>query len=77
MTIHYQCRHCQTKVGQLEGRHTSEQLGLHHLTEEERASMVTYNDSGDMTIHVICEDCHEAYIRNPNLYELDVTSHIQ
>ncbi|WP_100405936.1 anti-sigma-F factor Fin family protein [Bacillus solitudinis] len=71
MAIHYQCRHCGTKVGQLVEPIDSNTLGFHHLNAEERTSMINYQDNGDIEVQVICDDCHEALTRNPNFYELD------
>lgn len=76
MTVHYYCRHCQTGMGTIEesGLHASE-LGIHKLTEEERQEMVTYQNNGDIHIRAICEDCHEALSRNPDLHQYDHLIH--
>lgn len=71
MAIHYQCRHCKTKLGEIKHQVDSGSLGFDQLTSEERTDMVTYHSSGDIQVDAICEDCHEALMRNPNLYELD------
>ncbi|RLQ91684.1 anti-sigma-F factor Fin family protein [Falsibacillus albus] len=72
MAIHYICRHCGTRIGSLNklSVHT-EQLGLHKLSDIERQEMVSYEDSGDIQITSICEDCQEALERNPGLHEYD------
>ncbi|MCL7749269.1 anti-sigma-F factor Fin family protein [Halalkalibacter alkaliphilus] len=71
MTIHYQCRHCKTNLGAIDQQMQSESLGFNHLTNDERTDMVSYHSNGDMHVNAICEDCHEALTRNPDLYELD------
>ncbi|WP_332697251.1 anti-sigma-F factor Fin family protein [Halalkalibacter lacteus] len=72
MVIHYQCRHCKTKLGSLEQQQAhSESLGFNQLTSLERENMLSYNENGDIQVHSICEDCHEALTRNPDLYQLD------
>ena len=72
MTIHYKCRHCQKKVGQLkEQQLSSDSLGFADLSSEDRAEMLSYEANGDIHVNVICEDCHETLIRNPDFYELD------
>lgn len=70
MTIHYHCRHCGTKLGSIDKTSIhSETLGLHKLTEQERREMVAYDPSGDIHITSICEDCQEAFERNPDYYQ--------
>lgn len=71
MAIHYKCRHCQTELGAIDQQVSADMLGFDHLTSAERTDMVTYKENGDIHVNVICEDCHEALIRNPKFYELD------
>ncbi|WP_062051232.1 anti-sigma-F factor Fin family protein [Bacillus sp. JCM 19034] len=71
MAIHYQCRHCQAKVGTIEESIDAQRLGFNTLTSHERTEMVSYLDNGDIHVKVICDDCHEALLRNPDLYEVD------
>ncbi|WP_088105935.1 anti-sigma-F factor Fin family protein [Halalkalibacter urbisdiaboli] len=71
MSIHYKCRHCGTSVGQLTEHVDADALGFHHLDNEERTDMVSYEANGDIHVKVICEDCHEALTRNPEFYELE------
>jgi hypothetical protein len=70
MAIHYQCRHCGVEIGELEDRSVaSEQLGFHHLTNDERKEMIHYEQNGEMTVKTICEDCQEALERNPEFHQ--------
>lgn len=70
MAILYRCRHCGTAVGQLEDSAVhSEQLGFHHLTNDERKEMIQYEQNGDITVKTICEDCQEALERNPEFHQ--------
>ncbi|GAE36570.1 anti-sigma-F factor Fin family protein [Halalkalibacter akibai] len=71
MAIHYQCRHCKTKLGEIDQQVESNALGFDQLSSSERTDMVTYASNGDIHVEAICEDCHEALMRNPDLYELD------
>lgn len=74
--VHYYCRHCSAHIGSLnETSIHSEQLGLHKLTDEERKEMVSYGVDGDLNIKAICEDCHEALARNPDLHQYDYLIH--
>ncbi len=76
MTIHYNCRHCGVNVGSLQQTSVqSEKLGINKLTEEERLSMVNYQDNGDIHIKTICEDCQESLERNPDYHSLDYIIH--
>ncbi|GAE31749.1 anti-sigma-F factor Fin family protein [Halalkalibacter sp. AB-rgal2] len=72
MAIHYQCRHCHAKVGTIEHSIHANVLGFDMLTSTERTEMVSYLENGDIHVKVICEDCHEALIRNPDLHEVDI-----
>ncbi|HJV16996.1 MAG TPA: anti-sigma-F factor Fin family protein [Bacillales bacterium] len=70
MTIHYHCHHCGMKIGSIEKTSVhSESLGLHKLTDQERHDMITYDNSGDIFITSICEDCQEAFERNPEYHQ--------
>jgi hypothetical protein len=68
MSIKYICRHCHTKIGELDERQASESLlGFHFLTPEERQSIISYDLNGDTTVKVVCEYCKEALDANPEL----------
>ncbi|WP_062350088.1 anti-sigma-F factor Fin family protein [Bacillus kwashiorkori] len=76
MALHYFCRYCGTKIGQLENiSYHSNELGFDKLTDEERREMINYDASGNITINSICEDCHESFEKNPNNYENDFIIH--
>ncbi len=76
MPIHYHCRHCSTQMGTIDNISLeTEQLGFHKLTDEERQEMVSYDSNGDIHIQAICEDCHEALQRNPDLHQYDYLIH--
>ncbi len=76
MSIHYSCRHCEAQMGTIEqSSFREEQLGIHTLTNEERQEMVSYGSDGDIHIKAICEDCHEAYAKNPDLHQYDYLIH--
>ncbi|MDT2048740.1 peptide ABC transporter permease [Priestia aryabhattai] len=72
MSIHYFCRHCHAKVGMIEGKeYSTEKLGFHHLTADERQELVQYQANGDLTVKTICEDCQEALDRNPDYHQYE------
>ncbi|QGQ43933.1 anti-sigma-F factor Fin family protein [Metabacillus sediminilitoris] len=72
MALHYHCRHCGVKVGSIDSISvSSEQLGFHQLSNDERQEMITYQDNGDMHIKTICEDCQDALNRNPDLHQYE------
>jgi hypothetical protein len=76
MALHYYCRHCGAKVGTIDQVSIySEQLGFHHLTEEERLEMISYQPNGDIHVKTICEDCQEALTRNPELHQYEKFIH--
>ncbi|OIJ17546.1 peptide ABC transporter permease [Anaerobacillus alkalilacustris] len=70
MTIHYQCRHCGISVGKIEQNQIEAQkLGFHQLDQSERTEMIRYDETGDIHVDTICEDCQEALERNPHFHE--------
>ena len=72
MALHYHCRHCGVKVGSIDSISvSSEQLGFHQLSNDERQEMITYQNNGDMHIKTICEDCQDALNRNPDLHQYE------
>jgi len=72
MALHYYCRHCGVKIGTLDSVSLdSEQLGFHHLTEEERLEMISYLPNGDIQVKTICEDCQEALERYPEWHQYE------
>lgn len=76
MAIHYQCRHCGSKIGSLDQKSIhAEALGLHKLTDQERMEMVTYDSGGNIHITSICEDCQESLERNPDYHQYDFLIH--
>ncbi|WP_028390516.1 anti-sigma-F factor Fin family protein [Bacillus cihuensis] len=76
MALHYTCRHCGTKIGTLsETILHSEQLGLTQLNDEERQDMIAYDSVGNVHVKAICEDCHEALQKNPDLHQNDYIIH--
>lgn len=76
LTIHYHCRHCGVEIGRLEKMSVhAESLGLHKLTGEERQDMISYDNSGNIHIKSICEDCQEVLERNPDYHQYDFLLH--
>ncbi|MFK4996590.1 anti-sigma-F factor Fin [Bacillus sp. N9] len=74
--IHYYCRHCMAKMGTLEQASLEDdQLGIQTLTTQEREEMISYDLNGDTHIQAICEDCHDAYTKNPDLHQYDYLIH--
>jgi Protein of unknown function (DUF2757) len=72
MALHYHCRHCSVKVGSIDNISvSSEQLGFHHLTNDERQEMISYQQNGDILIKTICEDCQDSLNRNPEFHQYE------
>lgn len=68
MSVKYYCRHCSSLLGEINNPLISEyRLGFHFLTPEERSDIITYSRSGDVTVKVVCDYCHEALEHNPEL----------
>ncbi|RHW31808.1 DUF2757 family protein [Neobacillus notoginsengisoli] len=76
MAIRYICRHCGTRIGSIDMLSAdSVMMGLNLLSGEDRASMVSYEQNGDIQIKSICEDCQESLEKNPNLHQYDYLIH--
>lgn len=72
MSVRYYCRHCSVHMGTLEQTIiSSEQLGFNRLDSQERQSLITYDESGDIIVRSICEDCQEALERYPEYHQYD------
>ncbi len=70
MAIHYRCRHCGINLGTLDTQNIdSQKLGFHQLDQAERIEMIQYDESGNINVNAICEDCQEALERNPRFHE--------
>ncbi|WP_026693217.1 anti-sigma-F factor Fin family protein [Peribacillus kribbensis] len=72
MAYHYKCRHCGTDIGMLdEPVLDSMKLGFHALTSQERQEMISITQTGDYQVSSICEDCQEAFEKNPSNHQND------
>jgi len=72
MAIQYICRHCGVEIGTIENKDMhSENLGFHLLNDKERLEMISYDQSGNLQVRAICEDCHELLQRNPEYHQHD------
>ena len=68
MAIQYKCGYCGTEIGRIEHMQADAQkLGFDALTPEERKSIITYNQEGDMIVTISCDYCSEALSYNPEL----------
>jgi hypothetical protein len=69
MRIKYYCRHCNHHLGEVNGSDAQEaRLGLHSLTPNEAADIITYNSINNSTyVKTICEYCQEALEAHPEL----------
>jgi hypothetical protein len=67
--IVYYCRHCQNKIGELDGHRVEDaRLGLRDLTPEETSDLISYNSIENATyVKTICEHCQEAIEAHPEL----------
>lgn len=65
MAVHYICRHCGLKLGEIDGAVTLADLGFHRLSPEESREILLYQENGDIVAQVTCEHCQEAIERNP------------
>lgn len=68
MAVRYKCNYCNTVIGKIDQTQVdAEQLGFHSLTPEERESIITYNQSGDIEVSITCDYCNEALQQHPEL----------
>ncbi|KGX85481.1 anti-sigma-F factor Fin family protein [Pontibacillus litoralis] len=72
MAIVYQCRHCKQRLAALAHEQVNaNDLGLQHLSEQERLEMIQLHENGDMQVNTICEHCQEAIELHPHYHELE------
>ena len=68
MSIRYSCRCCGMQLAEFsESQVTEAQLGLDSLTEEERALIISKEQSGDTVVSITCDFCREALMHHPEL----------
>ncbi|PYZ95429.1 peptide ABC transporter permease [Alteribacter lacisalsi] len=76
MAIHYQCRHCQQRLGSISERVAdTEQLGFDKLTEDERNDMIECDSRGDLHVTTICENCEQTLADHPDYHEYESFLH--
>ncbi len=65
----YHCKHCHVVIDEIEGPQDIEKkLGLLDLTLEERAEVLTYDQTTQRVyVETICDFCYEAIITNLEL----------
>ncbi len=72
MAIQYICRHCGVEIGMIENEQMHvNNLGFQMLNDKERLEMISYDQSGNLQVRAICEDCHELLQRNPEYHQHD------
>lgn len=68
MSIRYTCRCCGMKIAEFDETQVTEaQLGFDSLTPEERALIISREQSGDTVVSITCDYCREALNHNPEL----------
>jgi len=68
MSIRYTCRCCGMKIAEFaESQVTEAQLGFDSLTDEDRALIISREESGDTIVRITCDFCREALNWNPEL----------
>ncbi len=68
MSIRYTCRCCGMMIAEFdESQVTEAQLGFDSLTPEERALIISREQSGDTVVSITCDYCREALIQHPEL----------
>ncbi|TMW69955.1 anti-sigma-F factor Fin family protein [Alteribacter natronophilus] len=76
MAIHYQCRHCQQRIGSIHGQDAdTDKLGFDSLTDEEQAEMIEYDSRGDLHVTTICENCEQTLADHPDYHEYESFLH--
>ncbi|GED33461.1 MULTISPECIES: anti-sigma-F factor Fin [Brevibacillus] len=68
MSIRYTCRCCGMKIAEFDESQVSEaQLGFDSLTPDERALIISREQSGDTVVSITCDYCREALNQHPEL----------
>ena len=72
MAFRYKCNYCKSEIGRIEQAEVdAERLGFDFLTAEERESIITYNQTGDIIVAITCDYCNEALKHHPELSLVD------
>ena len=68
VSIRYKCRCCGMHLAEFdESEVTEAQLGLDSLTAEDRALIISKEQSGDTVVSITCDFCREALMHHPEL----------
>lgn len=67
MAVQYTCRSCRHVLAEFATMTPELQNSLDLLTPEERMQMITEDEFGNVTVHVLCDYCQEAIMHNPEL----------
>ncbi len=59
MRIRYYCSHCHDLIAEIEMDFLDEdRLGLSSLTDDERDTIIRYDERGRLCLFAICDSCH-------------------
>lgn len=76
MAIIYTCRHCKHVIGQIRHQVISTSiLRWQKLSASERQKMIQYKANGDVLIWVICKNCEQTLMDNPDYHALEYFIH--
>lgn len=76
MAIVYTCKHCHKIIGELDAKVVdTTTLGWDQLTAEEQQAMIHYEDNGQITVRIICENCERTLLEHPEYHALDYFIH--
>jgi hypothetical protein len=75
MTIKYVCTHCHNEIATINSSVTDSQLGLTTLSEQDKHDMISYDQVGNMHIHICCDYCYEALTAHPDLMQYNSPIH--
>lgn len=68
MSVTYVCRHCNTKIGEIQQERINElRLGFHSLTPEEHRDIISYQQDGAVIVNMTCDYCMDAIASHPEL----------
>ncbi|MGE5654778.1 MAG: anti-sigma-F factor Fin [Bacillota bacterium] len=60
MHIRYYCSHCHDLIAEIEMDYLDEErLGISSLTEDERDTIIRYDERGRLCLYAICDTCSD------------------
>lgn len=76
MSVVYNCKHCNQKIGELSKEQVDLNiLGWDSLSQSEQKEMIHNVADGKLIVQAICENCEQTLEQHPHYHEQDYFIH--